>query len=62
MTALLKPDEMATALNVSTQTLANWRSQGVGPEYLKLGAGKNAAVRYKPVQRVADSRSAHNDS
>lgn len=50
---LLKPEAMAKALNVSEQTLANWRSKGVGPEYIKLGPGKTAAVRYKPIQRVA---------
>lgn len=51
---LLKASEMAEILGLSEQTLANLRSRGVGPEFIKLGPGKNAPVRYPSVQRVAD--------
>ena len=51
---LLKASEMAEILSVSVQTLANLRCRGVGPEYVKLGPGRNAPVRYLPVQDIAD--------
>ena len=51
---LLKPNEMAEILSVSEQTLANLRSRGVGPEYIKLGPGKRAPVRYPSVQNIAN--------
>lgn len=39
---LLKPEQVADELCIETKTLANWRSQRIGPPYLKL----NGAVRY----------------
>ena len=46
---LLKPTEMAKALKVSESTLAQWRSNGLGPVFIKLGPGKSAPVRYLPL-------------
>lgn len=40
----LNTRETAEFLNLSEQTLANWRWRGCGPPYLKL----NGAVRYDP--------------
>ena len=57
MTALLKPAQMAKALNIAESTLANWRCKGIGPEFIKMGGAKNASVRYLPVQKVAESSS-----
>ena len=37
MTDLLTPSELATMLGMSVRTLANWRSTGKGPPYLKIG-------------------------
>lgn len=37
MTDLLTPAELAVMLSKSPRTLANWRSNGRGPKYLKLG-------------------------
>ena len=34
---LLTPDEASARLRIAKQTLANWRSQGTGPEFLKQG-------------------------
>lgn len=34
---LLTTREVAPLLNVSTNTLRNWRHQGSGPRYVKLG-------------------------
>ncbi len=44
--ALLTPDEVATLLNVSVDTVRKWRELGTGPAVTKLGAGKNSLVRY----------------
>lgn len=38
MTDLLTPAEFAAMIGMSPRTLANWRSTGKGPAYLKLGA------------------------
>ena len=44
MEKLLTDGELAEALGLSQQTLANWRWSGDGPPYLKI----NGAVRYRP--------------
>lgn len=31
----------------SEKTLANWRSQGKGPKYIKLSGGRGGCVRYR---------------
>lgn len=43
---LMTPREVAGILKVSTATLENWRSLRTGPEWLKLGDGTRAPVRY----------------
>lgn len=35
--ALLTPSKAAEVLDVNTKTLANWRSLGIGPAYIKVG-------------------------
>lgn len=42
-TDLLAPDQVAKLLGVTRKRLAEWRSQGIGPEFLKLG---HRTVRY----------------
>lgn len=42
-TELLTPKEVETLFKIKTGTLANWRSQGKGPQYHKIGR----TVRYK---------------
>ena len=37
MTDLLKPEEFAAMIGLSPRTLANWRSNGKGPPYVKIG-------------------------
>jgi len=39
---LLRPTEAARALGIHVQTLANFRHEGRGPQFVKIGA----AVRY----------------
>jgi predicted DNA-binding transcriptional regulator AlpA len=34
---LLSPDDLSDLLGLPTATLANWRSAGKGPPYLRLG-------------------------
>jgi excisionase family DNA binding protein len=46
---LLSPDEVAGQLGVPVATLANWRSGGVGPVYLRVGRH----VRYRPADLEA---------
>lgn len=43
MEPLLDTTQAAECLGLVPQTLANWRCQGVGPRYVKLGA----RVRYR---------------
>ena len=40
---LLSPDDLAADLKVSPRTLAKWRCNGRGPQYIRLGH----AVRYR---------------
>ena len=34
---MLKPTEMARVYGVTTRTLMRWRSEGVGPEWVRIG-------------------------
>ena len=43
LTKLLTPAKLAEHLEVSTGTLANWRSAGTGPKYVRLAG----VVRYR---------------
>jgi hypothetical protein len=45
---LLKPQDVATLLSVSTITLEKWRRKGIGPRYLKLNRGAKCVIRYRP--------------
>jgi len=42
----MTPDELASLLNVSVDTVRKWRELGTGPVVTKLGRGKNSLVRY----------------
>jgi excisionase family DNA binding protein len=44
MEKLLAPDELAELLGYPVKTLAEWRSNGDGPPYVRLGRH----VRYRP--------------
>ena len=43
-TPLLKPSEVAELLNISVNTLSDWRWRKVGPEYIRVSA---SCVRYE---------------
>lgn len=46
---LLTPAEAAERLRVSVSTMARWRSQQVGPPYVRLGKSKRSPIRYLPL-------------
>lgn len=33
----MSPERLAELIGVSIPTLANWRAQGIGPQFIKLG-------------------------
>lgn len=43
---MLTTRELAAFLRVDEGLLAKWRSQGVGPAYVKMTPGRGGAVRY----------------
>lgn len=45
MSDLLTPNELAAMLGMSVRTLANWRSTGKGPPYLKIGVEPPEDIR-----------------
>lgn len=56
--AALQPADAAAFLGVSTKTLANWRSLGQGPDYVKYHGRRVAYLRadleaYRRANRVA---------
>lgn len=36
-TKLMSPERLSELIGVSIPTLANWRAQGIGPQFIKLG-------------------------
>lgn len=43
----LTTEELALLLNVDPSTPYRWRRNGVGPRWLKLGDGRQQAIRYR---------------
>lgn len=44
MDKLLSADELAELVGVPPKTLADWRTRGIGPAYVRIGRH----VRYRP--------------
>jgi hypothetical protein len=44
--SLLNDEQAAEQLGVSPATLRSWRCRGIGPNFVKMGAGKKSPVRY----------------
>ncbi len=44
---MLTEIEAAEQLKLSPATLRDWRSNKLGPTYIKLGTGKGCPVRYR---------------
>lgn len=55
---LLTPKQMVENYGISRQTLANWRWMGIGPDYIKMSAGKGGRIKYKrsSVERWLDAQ------
>ena len=51
---LAKPLEVAEYLNKNERTLANWRSLGIGPDYVK--AEGEVRYRWRDVERWVASK------
>jgi hypothetical protein len=43
----LTTTQLAERWQMDEKTLSHWRQQGRGPQYIKLGEGKTAVVRYR---------------
>lgn len=43
---LLDTPALSLVMGVPEQTLRRWRCAGLGPDFIKLGTGPKAAVRY----------------
>lgn len=44
---LLRPAEVADLLGVDARTLADWRTNGNGPSYVRIGPARRGTVRYR---------------
>lgn len=47
MSEYLDSKDAAKYLGFSDLTLRQWRSQGRGPSYLKIGTGRGSRIRYR---------------
>lgn len=47
MNDLLHPRTVAERYNISVGTLANWRREGKGPRFVRLGDGPRPRVMYR---------------
>jgi len=47
MSKLLTPNELCERWNIANNTLRKWRVANIGPNYIKLGDGRNSEVRYR---------------
>lgn len=56
---LLTPEETSDVLKVATQTLANWRSQGKGPAWVRLGA-RRCRYRRSEIERFIEAMTVTN--
>lgn len=50
---LLTNTEAATMLGLKPTTLEIWRTRGKGPKFIKLGASKQAPIRYSEAVIIA---------
>ena len=47
MSALMTPTDVAARWHIDVKTLSNWRVQGKGPAFVKIGTGRNGKVLYR---------------
>lgn len=44
---LMHPAEVAARYGMTPESLANWRYEGKGPQYIRLGRGRRPRVMYR---------------
>lgn len=49
MNVMLTPVELAKRWRMDVRTLSNWRTQGKGPPFIKIGKGRNGKILYRLV-------------
>lgn len=54
--AHMTPAELAARWRIHPKTLTNWRGQGRGPAYVKLGDGRATKVVYREQDVIAFER------
>lgn len=47
MDSLMTPQEVASRYKMTPESLANWRREGKGPAWIRLGLGKRPRVMYR---------------
>lgn len=52
---LATPDQVADYLQIPAKTLAEWRSRGIGPDYVKPG-GRHVRYRWPDVHSWVDTQ------
>jgi hypothetical protein len=52
---LATPDEVAAYFRIPPKTLAEWRSRGIGPRYVKIG--RHVRYHWEDVKAEADQDS-----
>lgn len=50
---LMHPRDVAKRYNMTPESLSNWRREGKGPKFIRLGAGRYARVMYRVSDVVA---------
>lgn len=47
MSPMITPTDLAARWHMDVKTLSNWRVQGRGPAFVKIGSGRNGKVLYR---------------
>lgn len=47
MIDLLHPRQVAERYNITPETLSNWRREGKGPRFIRLGNGPRSRAMYR---------------
>lgn len=50
---LMHPRDVAKRYNMTPESLSNWRREGKGPKFVRLGNGKSPRVMYRVKDVVA---------
>lgn len=53
MNDLLHPKNVAQRYGITPETLSNWRREGKGPKYIRLGNGPRPRIMYQITDLLA---------